>query len=495
MKIRTWAKIVWMSAVVLLPAVFPQAGTARPETSRGDASQPAEGRMPSPSRTERRQRLTIDECVSLGLRNSKGVHASGLRAEAASAKLKEMQAARLPSLKFAAGYTRLSEVPPFEVQLPFPQGLPLALPTKFVVSPNFYNNFLLKVGLQQPLFTGFRLRSASKMARLQADVAEQELAGDRMDLVFAVRAAYWSLFKAREIQRVVDENVEQVKIHLSDVRNFFEQGLLTRNEVLRAEVQLSNTRMVQLDAANGVETAGLWLNSLIGLPLDTEIDLATVVGEEGAEGFGESTTADVGAGDSPRDAARTAEDMVTKALARRPELKALGLRTKAGEAGDTLAKSPLYPQVFLSLNYYDMRPNSRLMPAQDRFYSTWDAGVVVSMDVWNWGQTGWQARQAEAQLAQAEDALGQMRDAVALEVRRSRLEFSRMKEKIAVAREAVAQAEENLRVTTDRFKEGVALNADVLDAEVALLQAGTGYTQSLVDFELAKAKLQRALGE
>jgi len=84
---------------------------------------------------------------------------------------------------------------------------------------------------------------------------------------------------------------------------------------------------------------------------------------------------------------------------------------------------------------------------------------------------------------------------VALEVRRSRLELSRAKEKIAVAREGVGQAEENLRVTTDRFKEGVALNADVLDAEFALLQAGTNHAQSLADFELAKAKVQKALGE
>jgi outer membrane protein TolC len=59
----------------------------------------------------------------------------------------------------------------------------------------------------------------------------------------------------------------------------------------------------------------------------------------------------------------------------------------------------------------------------------------------------------------------------------------------------VAQAEENLRVTNERFKEGVALNSEVLEAETALLQARTGHTQALVDLELAKAGLAKAVGE
>ena len=69
------------------------------------------------------------------------------------------------------------------------------------------------------------------------------------------------------------------------------------------------------------------------------------------------------------------------------------------------------------------------------------------------------------------------------------------REKVRVAGQAVGQAEENLRVTRERFKQGVALSADVLDAEVALLQAKLGRTQAAIDLVLAQARLEKALGD
>jgi outer membrane protein len=418
-----------------------------------------------------KRRLTLDECVAMGVDASKGLHASGMRVEASAAKAKETKAARLPSLKFGAGYTRLSEVPPFEVSLPF-------LPTKLVVSQNYFNNYALKLGLQQPVFTGFRLESTANMASLNMKAAEQDLARDRNEVVYDIRAAYWNLYKAREFVTVVDETETQIQAHLSDVKNMFDQGLMTRNEVLRVEVQLSSVHLARIDAANAVEMAGIWLNNLLGLPLETEIELATGVADPAAG---------AGASDPP-------ESLVTGAQGDRADVKAMEFRVKASEAGVTVAKSGRYPQVYLSGNYYDLRPNSRLLPAKNKFYSTWDISLNVSADLWNWGTTARQADQAKAQLAQAADALGQMKDAVAVEVRQCWLDLRRAGEKIAVGRASVAQAEENLRVTTDRFKEGVALNTDVLDAQVSLLQAKTNLSQSLADRELARARLDKARG-
>ena len=66
---------------------------------------------------------------------------------------------------------------------------------------------------------------------------------------------------------------------------------------------------------------------------------------------------------------------------------------------------------------------------------------------------------------------------------------------MTVAGQNVTQAEENYRVTNDKFKNGLALNSDLLDAEVALLQAKTDYIQSIVDYELAQAKLNKSIGD
>ncbi len=440
-----------------------------------------------PAASEKRP-LTLDECVAIGLANSKGLHASAAAAEASASKAKEAGAALLPALKLGAGYTRLSEVPPFEVHLPFPAGLPFSIPDKFVVSPSYFDNYSLRLGLQQPLYTGGRLRAGLSAAKYGAEAANLDLAADRAELAYSLRAAYWNLYRAGEFMKAIDENIARTEAHLVDVRNFFDQGLLTRNEVLRAEVQLSNVRLARLDAANAADLARVRLDSLLGLSLDTEIEIATKL-DEGAFAGGAVAVEETAAG------RESDPGLLAKALARRPEPRAMDLRVRAGEAGVAMARSAWYPQIYLAGNYYDLRPNPRLLPAKDKFYSTWDVSLNVSMDLWNWGATARQTDQARARLAQAQDALGMVKDAVALELRQCRLDLAAARAKIGVAREAVTQAEENLRVARERFREGVALNTDVLDAEVLALQARTSLIQALVDTELAGARLRKALGE
>jgi len=435
--------------------------------------------LPGPSLAgEDRRPLSLDEAVAAGLQASPGLHASQARVVASTAKTRELAAGRLPSLKFAGGYARLSEVPPFQVTLPIS-------PVPIVVSQNYFNTYTLRLGLQQPLFTGFRLEASADSARFLEKSAGLDLEKDRAEFIFAVKSAYWGLARAREIEKAVAENVSQVGEHLKDVRAFFDQGLLTRNEVLRAELQLSNAAMMAIDARNAVEVARTSLNSLIGWPLTSELELTTSADSLAAAVPAEETTAE--------DAA-SAQSLIQTAFADRPELKSADLRIKAGEAGVRAAKAGWYPQVFLSGGYYYLRPNPRLLPSVDKFYGTWDIGITLSLDVWNWGQTKSQAIQAEAQLAQARDSRKLLSDQAVLEVTQSRLALGQARQKTGVAGQAVAQAEENLRITGERFKQGLALNTDVLDAEVAFLQAKISRTQAAIDLVLAQARLQKALG-
>jgi outer membrane protein TolC len=432
---------------------------------------------PSMAATDRRP-LSLDEAVAAGLQASPGLHASEMRVDASAAKTREIAAGRLPSLKFAGGYMRLSEVPPFQVTLPIS-------PNPIVVSQNYFNNYTLRLGVQQPLFTGFRLEAGTASARFLEKSAGLDLEKDRAEFVFAVKSAYWALARAMEIEKAVAENIRQVTEHLKDVRAFFDQGLLTKNEVLRAELQLSNAEMMGIDARNAVEVARTSLNSLIGWPLTTELELTTSA---------ESLAAALPAEEKAVDDAAAAQSLIQTALADRPELKSADFRIKASEAGVKAAKAGWYPQVFLSGNYYYLRPNPRLLPARDKFYDTWDIGVSLSFDIWNWGQARSQTSQAEAQLAQARDTRKLLSDQAVLEVTQSRLALGQARQKIGVSGQAVAQAEENLRITRERFKQGVALNTDVLDAEVALLQGKINRTQAAIDLVLAQARLQKALG-
>jgi outer membrane protein len=421
--------------------------------------------------------LTIEKALAVGLENSKSLHSSFMKVQGVEAKSSETNAQRLPSIKLGGSYTRLSDVPAFQAVIPANAFGPNFPPQQvsFPLSQTILNNYNLRATLQQPLFTGFRLQSSSAIADYTTQATNEDYHKDRAELIYNIKNAYWSLYKANEFKKVIDENVEQMKAHLNDVENFFKQGVVTKNEVLKVEVQLSNAQLLQLDAKNNVQLAMIGLNNIVGLPLNTEIDIAS--------------TAQL-----PQQVTNDLLSLTQKALDMRPELRGMDYRVKASEAGVTLARSGWFPQIYLSGNYYYARPNQRIVPSLDQFKDTWDVNLSFSLDVWNWGTTIHQTHQAQALLEQTQDALSQLRDGITLEVTQNYLNFNQSKERIDVAKKGVTQAEENYRITDEKFKSGLALNSDLLDAEVALLQARWNYIQALVDHELADAKLQKAIG-
>jgi outer membrane protein len=419
--------------------------------------------------SQEKRALSIEQAIQIGMENSRALHISSMKVLAADAKSSEVNAARLPSLKLQAGYARLSEIDPFAVSLPF-------LPSPVIISPIVLNNYTTRLSLQQPLFTGFKLENSAAAAEYSAEAVSNDFANDKLDLVFSIKSAYWNLYKAREIKRAVDENVELMKAHLGDVQNMMAQGLVTKNEMLKVQVQLASSQLAQIDASNSATLAMMSLNDLIGLPIGTEIDLTSVIQPQTAEN-------------------RQLGEIIQEAIGTRADLKAAGMRVHAGEASVAATKGSWYPQVSLYGNYYYSRPNPRILPTKDEFKDTWDFGVNLSFDIWNWNTTKHQTDQAEATLTQSREALEQLKDAIILEVNQSYLMLLQSKEKVSVAETGVEQADENYRITKNKFRSGTATNTDLLDAEVALLQAKVNRTSSLVDYELAQARVTKAAGK
>jgi outer membrane protein len=422
--------------------------------------------------------LTIEQATHLGLENSKALHTSQFKLDAAAAKASEANTLGLPSLKFNGAYTRLSDVPPQAVDLAansFGPGFPPA-DLALTLSPTILNNYTLRATLQQPLFTGRKVSGAIEAADYTDRATIQDYRRDKAETIYNIEAAYWTLYRAIEFKRFVDENVAQVKTHATDAENLLKQGFLTKNDVMKVQVQLSDALVRQIDADNSVQLAMYSLNNTLGLPLRTEIVLASAI--------------------QVNDRAWDAVDSLTRrALERRPEVLGMSARVKAGEAGLVSARGNWWPQIYMVGNYSYLRPNQRYFPVTDNFKGTWDVSVSLSYDIWNWWQTGYQTAQAQAQLSQVQEGLSMVQDGVLLEVTQCYLSIEKAKERKAVSDQEVAQAEENYRIMNGKYKQGLAANSELLDAEVALLQAKLNLTQSMVNYELAIAQLSKAIGE
>ncbi|MBA4251951.1 MAG: hypothetical protein C0425_10530 [Chlorobiaceae bacterium] len=411
--------------------------------------------------------LTVEQAVEIGLAKNKTLKISEMRVKSALARSKEIFTQRLPSLNLSASYTRLSELDPFILATPF---------GNFDISPVLLNSYQSKLTLSQPLFTGFKLSSTIDMLDYLAEAESEDFNVNKSELAFNIKTAYWNYYKATQMKKVLDETVEQVKSRLNDAKNLLEQGMITRNDLLKLEVQLSDVLFKQVDVKNGVRLAQISLNNIMGIPLSTELELNAQVE------IAKSEILDL-------------NELLATANQNRGELKSADLKIKASESNVTATRSSWYPQFMLQGNYNYSRPNQRVFPTEDKFKATWDISVGMSFDIWNWFRTSHQTDQAEAQLNQSKDAHSLLSDGIILEVTNNFLNLNQAKEKIEISELGVKQADENLRVTAEKFKNGLALSSDLIDAEVALLSAKTNFNNAIVDYKLANEKLNKSIGK
>jgi outer membrane protein len=413
--------------------------------------------------------LSCDEAVKIGIAGSRILGVSSEKTGAAEARKSEVSSNLLPSVKFDAGYRRLSDVDPFQIKVPFS-------PQPITVAPTVLDNYSLHAGIQQPLFTGFRLLSNARAADALARASRSDLRNDEDELRFAIIAAYWTVYQTLQTQDYVRQNVVRLESYQSDTRRLVDAGLATRNDLLRIEVQLNTARLGRIDAENDVQLATMNLNNLIGKPLESEWQFTS---------HPDTSYAVAGDTGSLRDSV----------FSLRPDMEALSARIEASKASVSSARGGYWPQLMFNGNYYYQRPNSRWQPTRDEFLSAWDVGIQLQFDVWNWGQTSAQVSQAQSVLRQNELLFDQLKENVRLDVRRSTLSLQRTNEKVGVARVTIDQAEENVRSLREKYQAGLSTSTELLDANVALLQAKTTYTGALVERETARARLAKAAGE
>ena len=414
-------------------------------------------------------KLTLSESLEIGMKNSKELKISHSKLVSSSAQVTSANSQLLPQLGFSAGYMRLSDIPPFEVSLPI-------LPKPIQISPVILDNYSLKLSLQQPLFTGFRLTSLKNMAQLNYKASELDFNSDKNDEALKIQSAFWNYYKAQQNDKVLEENLQQIKQHLDDTKNFAANGLATQNDVLKIEVQYSSTQLQKIEADNMLDIARMTFNQAIGLPLDSQTEIEA----------GDLSTTKIN---------YNLKDLFNEARRSRNELKSLQYRVEASAKNVTASQSTWFPSLYLISDYYYSKPNQRYLPAVDEFKNTWDVGVQLSWSLWNWGYTSSQTTIAEQNKIQAETSLSQLKDAVEIEVYQNYLTFKRSYDKVNVSKLGVEQAEENYRMIKDKYNSQVASSTDLIDAETALLAAKTNYVNSLVDYEIAKVRLDKSVGK
>jgi outer membrane protein len=412
-------------------------------------------------------RLTLDEAIRRGLEASHRIAEAIARGEAAEAVVGERHAATLPQIAAQAGYTRTNHVEAFGILSPNNQFR--------VIYPDVPDNYRARLDLQWPIYTGGRLDALERAARIDATASADEIAAARGDLTLEITRAYWALVTATEALRVVQESVARVAAHLTDVRNQLAAGLVPPSDVFTVEAQESRQRMLAVQARATRDVAEAELARLAGAAPGTAVAAAAAL-------------------ETPPSPTASLEALVDVARQQRPERAGLMKRVSAAGERGRAAAAATKPTVGVGGGVDYASPNPRIFPREQAWRTSWDASVNISWPLFDGGRARSEVAEAAALGRVTEARLADFDASLAVEIRQRLREIDASRAAIDAASDAVRSAAEARRVLGERFTAGVATSTDVLDAQVALLQAELDRTQAIANAHLADARMARALG-
>ena len=425
-----------------------------------------------PARGQTPVTLTIEEAVTRGLAASPRLAESRAREAAAEAAATGRLALGRPSLTAMSSVLRTNHVDEF--------GIPQADGRLRVIFPDIPNNYRTRAELALPLYTAGRVGSLVEAARAERRAAVAETRAATADVELEITVAYWNLVIARERATVLERALERADAGVSDVRARVETGVLPPNEVLSAQAQRARQNVQLIQSRNEAAVAEAQLGRLVGIPPGAPIVTASDVSQPtpGAAAF----------------ASQAAPSLVARALDARAERAALVAREAALHEAGAASRAATRPQVAALAAIEPARPNPRFVPRVDTWNTSWDLAVNVSWAVWDGGRARAEAAVTSAQADALRARIADFDAGVAVEVRQRLADIASASAALQASTEAVGAATEAARVLRERFDVGVATSTELLDANVALVEAELERTRLSAALRLGEARLVRTAG-
>lgn len=410
--------------------------------------------------------LTLEKSINIALEQNPYHLASVERVSAAESKVRESAAAFFPSLN-SQGYATLSEK---LFSLEFPSMVPGAPPQKLEL--DFTRDYQISLALSVPIFTGGRLIAGYRSAQYNLQSAQEGVKQSRHMTIFNTKRLFYGCLLAEEFVKVAEDAVNLAEKLHNNIRSQYEVGMASKFDLLRSEVQVANLRPQLIQARNNLNIMFLSLKNLLGIDQDTEIEI------QGQLEY--------------RDYSPELEKNLILASQKRPEINQILFQRKmAAEMLKTIRASRL-PSIAISGTYNFW--SDRLNFNKDFWQDYYTINLVFSFPIFNGLSISAQEAQAQAAIKELDLTTQGLEDSIEFEVRQSILKINEAKESLLSQEKNVEQAEESLRIANLSFDEGMVTILDVNQAQTALIQAKTNYSQALYDYMVAVAELNKAVG-
>ncbi len=407
--------------------------------------------------------ITLKEAVDLTLAYNKALKNDSSKIAEATTAITEARERRLPDVGITGAGLFLPINPGVDLKTGSSNNNNANPPR---VSEAFYG--IANVSL--PIYTAGKLKYGIESAKFLEQAVKLDADNDRSLVILNSINACINLYKAYQAITLVNENLQNSQQRVKDLSNLEKNGMLARNDLLKAELQTSNIELSLLDAQSNYKIACVNMNLMMGLPEQTELI-------PDRSGLALPTSI------------KTLEEYEQDALKGRKDVEALSFRKKAAELGIKNAKSNYYPNIALTGGYV-----AADIPKLLTITNAVNIGVGVKYDLSSLWKTKTKIQQAKLKADQLQISESALDDNIRLQINQAYQTYLVSEKKIQVYEKAVAQATENYRITKNKYDNALATTTELLDADVALLQTKLSVTNAKADSLLAYKKLLQVAG-
>ena len=405
-------------------------------------------------------KISLQEAVKLGIENSKYLKIDQAQIEESTANLLAAKNKQLPELTVSGSY----------LYLPLEPNVDLKIPGMAGGGPKVSNVLYGSANLSVPIYSGGRIKYGIKSAEYLVEASKLNAENDKNAIAYNISQAYNNLFKANEVVKLLKENLTSSQKRDESFIKLENNGVIARNDRLKAQLQTSNTELQLMEAENNYSIANINMDLLLGLPDNTKIEVdSNYIGED-----------DLGKPD---------DYYLNLARENRNDIKALDYQRKAAALGTKSAKAEHLPSLAFTGGYV-----AADIPKLLTITNAVNVGVGIQYNlsnIWKKNSSYVQSKAKEQELAANNDLLN---DNVTLEVKRDYQNDLFAHKKIDVYQRALEQAEENYRIILNKYNAGLETITNLLDADTAKITANVNVITSKADAALAHKKLLQTTG-
>lgn len=334
------------------------------------------------------------------------------------------------------------------------------------------NAFSNGISVNIPLYTGGLVEGQIDVAKLGKTNAQEEILRVEQATKYSAIEGYYGLLAYQELQGVYHEAVDNLQGHLDNVQAQYNVGTKAKVDVLSSDVSLANAKTTAITADNNVAIAESNLNNILGLPLETKLNLVDH--------------------QLPFDTYNISlQEAMDYAMKYRPEVLQAAIAVQEAERSIDIADAGNKPTVAIT-GGNDWADNT--FPGIDANKRSWKVAAGVTYNFYDGGATKAKVNQAKQDLLVARETEQKTRESVQLQVKQAYLNIRSAAQKVEETQTVVDQARENYRIQNIRYQAGVGINLDVLDAQLSLNEAQVNHIQALYDYNVGIAKLEQVMG-